>query len=58
VRRGARVTVLRLRDRYRNRLPGRARVRVGALAPLEWPPNIGTGDGRTPGALGEGNFPP
>lgn len=31
---------------------------VGALAPLEWPDNIGTGDGRTPGGLGEGNFPP
>jgi neutral ceramidase len=58
VRRGKRVTVLRLRDRYGNRMPGRARVRLGVLAPLEWPRNIGTGDGRTPGALGEGNFPP
>jgi hypothetical protein len=47
-----------LRDEYGNRIAQRARVRVGVLAPLEWPPNIGTGDGRTPGALGEGNFPP
>jgi hypothetical protein len=57
-RRGRRVTVLRLKDAYGNRIPGRARVRIGALAPLAWPANIGTGDGRTPGALGEGNFPP
>ncbi|HEV3485988.1 MAG TPA: hypothetical protein VG106_11310, partial [Vicinamibacterales bacterium] len=58
VRKGARVTVVRARDKYRNRLAKRTRVRVGRLAPLEWPDNIGTGDGRTPGALGEGNFPP
>jgi hypothetical protein len=57
-RKGRRVTVVRLKDAYGNRLPGRARVRIGALAPLTWPDNIGTGDGRTPGALGEGNFPP
>ena len=57
VRRGRKVTVVRARDAYGNRAP-RTRVRVGALAPLTWPPNIGTGDGRTPGALGEGNFPP
>jgi hypothetical protein len=58
VRRGARVKILRARDAYRNRIAGRPRVRVGVLAPLAWPANIGTGDGRTPGALGEGNFPP
>jgi len=58
VRRGARVTVLRLRDQHGNRIARRTRVKVGVLAPLEWPRNIGTGDGRTPGALGEGNFPP
>ena len=58
VRRGARVKVVRLRDAYRNRFARRVRVRVGRVAPLEWPRNIGTGDGRTPGALGEGNFPP
>ena len=57
-RRGRQVTVVRLKDAYGNRIPGRARVRIGALAPLVWPDNIGTGDGRTPGALGEGNFPP
>ena len=57
-RRGRRVTVLRLRDAFGNRIAGRTRVRIGTLAPLEWPDNIGTGDGRTPGALGEGNFPP
>jgi hypothetical protein len=58
VRRGKRVTVVRARDAYGNRVAGRKRVRVGVLAPLEWPDNIGTGDGRTPGALGEGKFPP
>ena len=58
VRRGARVKVVRARDAYGNRIPGRPRVRAGVLAPLVWPANIGTGDGRTPGALGEGNFPP
>ena len=58
VRKGRRVTVLRVKDTYGNRAAGRTRVRIGALAPLEWPDNIGTGDGRTPGALGEGNFPP
>jgi hypothetical protein len=57
-RKGRRVTVVRLKDAYGNRVPGRTRVRIGALAPLTWPDNIGTGDGRTPGALGEGNFPP
>lgn len=58
VRNGARVDVVRAADAFGNRLPGLARVRVGRLAPLAWPDNIGTGDGRTPGALGEGNFPP
>src|SRR5688572_11680317 len=58
VRRGARVRVLRARDKYGNRIAGKQRVRVGVIAPLAWPPNIGTGDGRTPGPLGEGNFPP
>ena len=58
VRKGRRVTVLRVKDAYGNRIGGKARVRVGSIAPLEWPDNIGTGDGRTPGALGEGNFPP
>jgi hypothetical protein len=57
-RKGRRVTVARLKDAYGNRLSGRTRVRIGVLAPLQWPDNIGTGDGRTPGALGEGNFPP
>ena len=58
VRKGARVTIVKAKDQYGNRAPRRVRMRVGALAPLAWPPNIGTGDGRTPGALGEGNFPP
>ena len=58
VRNGARVTVLRLVDSYGNKIPRRVRVRVGTIAPLRWPRNIGTGDGRTPGPLGEGNFPP
>lgn len=58
VKKGRRVTVLRLVDDYGNRIPRRVRVRVGTVAPLVWPDNIGTGDGRTPGALGEGNFPP
>jgi neutral ceramidase len=58
VRKGKRVTVLRLVDVYGNKIPRRARVRVGKIAPLVWPDNIGTGDGRTPGALGEGYFPP
>jgi neutral ceramidase len=58
VRRRVRVTVVRARDQYGNRIARRVRVRAGKLAPLTWPRNIGTGDGRTPGALGEGNFPP
>ncbi len=58
VRKGRRVTVIRARDGFGNSIGGRARVRVGRLAPLAWPDNIGTGDGRTPGPLGEGNFPP
>jgi hypothetical protein len=49
---------MRLRDRYRNRLARPVRVRVGTVAALVWPRNIGTGDGRTPGALGQGRFPP
>ena len=52
------VRVLRLRDRFGNRVAKSARVRVGKLAALDWPTNIGTGDGRTPGALGDGQFPP
>jgi hypothetical protein len=58
VRRGTRVTVVRASDGYGNRLRPRLHVRVGQLAPLVWPDNIGTGDGRTPGALGQGEFPP
>jgi hypothetical protein len=58
VRKGARVTVVRARDKYGNRIARRPRARVGGLAPLVWPRNIGTGDGRTPGALGIGYFPP
>ena len=58
VRTGRRVTVLRLLDKYGNRFPRQVQVRVGQVAPLVWPDNIGTGDGRTPGPLGEGNFPP
>ena len=58
VRKGRRITVVRARDGFGNSIGGRARVRVGRLAPLAWPDNIGTGDGRTPGPLGEGNFPP
>ncbi|MEA2387041.1 MAG: neutral ceramidase [Thermoleophilaceae bacterium] len=58
VRKGRRITVLKLVDADGNKIPRRVRVRVGTVAPLVWPDNIGTGDGRTPGALGEGNFPP
>ena len=58
VRKGKRITVLRLLDKYGNRFPRKVAVRVGKVAPLVWPDNIGTGDGRTPGPLGEGNFPP
>ena len=58
VREGAPVRVVRLRDAYRNRAARPVRLEVGSLADLAWPDNIGTGDGRTPGALGEGNFPP
>ena len=58
VRKGRRITVVRAHDAFGNRAGGRARVRVGKLASLAWPDNIGTGDGRTPGPLGEGNFPP
>lgn len=58
VRNGRRLTVLRLIDAWGNKIPRRVGVRVGTIAPLVWPDNIGTGDGRTPGALGEGYFPP
>lgn len=58
VKKGKRVKVLKLRDAFGNRIPRRSRMRVGRVAPLVWPPNIGTGDGRTPGALGQGKFPP
>lgn len=54
----ARVKVVRARDKYGNRIARPMRLRAGKLAPLTWPPNIGTGDGRTPGALGIGYFPP
>jgi hypothetical protein len=57
-RRPRSVAVLRLRDGSGNRVAKPARLRVGKLAELVWPTNIGTGDGRTPGALGEGEFPP
>jgi neutral ceramidase len=58
VRKHVRVKVVRARDKYGNRIAGAVRVRAGKLAPLTWPRNIGTGDGRTPGALGIGYFPP
>jgi hypothetical protein len=58
VRKHVRVKVVRARDKYGNRIAGAVRIRAGKLAPLSWPPNIGTGDGRTPGALGIGYFPP
>ncbi len=45
-------------DRFGNRSRGRTRVRIGTLTPLEWPPNMGVGGGRTPGPFGEGAFPP
>ena len=52
------VRVLELRDGFGNRMTKAATVKVGKLAKLDWPTNIGTGDGRTPGAFGEGQFPP
>ena len=56
VAKGTRAKV-NVRDRYGNRAR-RAKVRIGKLAPLNWPPNMGIGGGRTPGPFGEGAFPP
>ena len=49
---------VQIRDRFGNRTKGAARVRLGEVAPLAWPPNMGVGGGRTPGPFGEGTFPP
>jgi neutral ceramidase len=54
---GERIRVARLVDRFGNRARG-GRFEVGELEPLDWPPNMGVGGGRTPGPFGEGQFPP
>jgi neutral ceramidase len=53
-----RPATLQVRDRFGNRTKGAARVRLGEVAPLDWPPSMGVGGGRTPGPFGEGTFPP
>jgi hypothetical protein len=55
---GTPVQVTRLRDRYGNRIAASVTVPAGQIAPVRWPPNIGVGGGRTPGPLGQGEFPP
>jgi neutral ceramidase len=49
---------VQVRDRFGNRSKGAARVALGDVATLEWPPSMGVGGGRTPGPFGEGTFPP
>jgi neutral ceramidase len=60
VRRGVPVVVPAggIVDRWGNATGAAFEGRVGELSPLEWPPNMGTGGGRTPGPFGEGQFPP
>jgi len=55
---GTPVTVGALRDRFGNRIAERVTVEAGKVAAVQWPPNIGVGGGRTPGPLGQGEFPP
>ena len=52
------MTVTRLRDGLGNRIAAAVTVTAGKVAPVAWPPNIGVGGGRTPGPLGQGEFPP
>jgi hypothetical protein len=52
------VTVRALRDGSGNRIAAPVEVPIGTLAPVQWPSNIGVGGGRTPGPLGQGEFPP
>jgi neutral ceramidase len=52
------VARVRVRDRFGNTSGRAARVALGELEPLDWPPNMGVGGGRTPGPFGEGAFPP
>jgi hypothetical protein len=45
-------------DRFGNRSGAATELRVGEVAPPEWPPNMPVGGGRTPGPFGQGSFPP
>jgi neutral ceramidase len=54
----ASLEVASLRDRYGNRIAAPVTVTPGKIEPIAWPPNIGVGGGRTPGPLGQGEFPP
>lgn len=45
-------------DGLGNRSGGATVITVGEVAPLDWPPHMGPGGGRTPGPFGEGEFPP
>jgi neutral ceramidase len=47
-----------LRDGAGNVNGAPADLRVGTVAPVQWPPNMGVGGGRTPGPGGQGTFPP
>jgi hypothetical protein len=47
-----------LRDGAGNTNGEAAGLRVGELAEVRWPPNMGVGGGRTPGVGGQGEFPP
>ena len=45
-------------DELGNRNGAVAELRIGQVAPLQWPPHLGPAGGQTPGPFGEGTFPP
>jgi hypothetical protein len=47
-----------LRDGFGNTNGTAATLRAGAIAPVQWPPNMPVGNGRPPGPGGQGTFPP
>ena len=47
-----------LRDGAGNVNGEAATLKVGEVAPAQWPRPMGVGGGRTPGPTGQGTFPP
>ena len=52
-----RVAAGGLTDEHGNRSAGPVTLRVGEVADVEWPPNLGPGGGRPPGPFGIGTWP-